>query len=132
MFAMSTAWVIVITTTSENTEGGILYILQGSSKGGNILSYPALQLSSYAVNLRNSIIQPLHTTNQLQWCGVFGERHEESHTAMRYNAIPVVCPKYTTVGGGARNHLYYIGGDNPQRWFSSIIFIVGGLISWPH
>ena len=49
----------------------------------------------------------------------------ESHTAMRYMAIPVVRRKYTTVGGGARNHLYR--GYNPQRWFSSIISIVGGL-----
>ena len=54
--------------------------------------------------------EPLHTTNQLQWCGVFGERHEESHTAM---SNTVVCPKYTTIGGWARNHLGG-GGGNPQ------------------
>ena len=47
--------------------------------------------------------EPLHTTNQLQWCGVFGERHEESHTAM---SNTVVCPKYTTIG-------------NPQSRFSN-------------
>ena len=51
--------------------------------------------------------EPLHTTNQLQWCGVFGERHEESHTAM---SNTVVCPKYTTIGGWARNHLGGGGG----------------------
>ena len=60
-------------------------------------------------------ITALHTTNQLQWCGVFGERHEESHTAM---SNTVVCPKYTTIGGWARNHLGG-GGGNPQSRFSN-------------
>ena len=82
------------------------------------------QLSSYAVNLHNSIyivVLSCHMnhcilyTNQLQWCGVFGERHKESHTAMRYMAIPVVCRKYTTVGGGARNHPYR--GEIPRDGF---------------
>ena len=45
------------------------------------------------------------------WC-IWGET---SHTAMRYNAIPVVCPKNTTVGGGARNHLYR--GKSPEPLF---------------
>ena len=31
----------------------------------------------------------------------------------------VVCPKYTTIGGWARNHLGGGGGGNPQSRFSN-------------